>query len=186
MRDQKEPCEASCLKRRAFMKTTATGVATMMLADVFPGRVFAQDADTKVQVTSFPRVAIGKVSELTADKPIEFNYPADALHTTCLLIKLGRQAGGGVGGDQDIVGFSARCTHMGGNMTGGYVGEHKLIGCGEHLTTFDLTRHGTMVAGHATDRLPQIVLEVDDDQIFATGIIGLLYGYNANPIAETK
>ena len=71
-------------------------------------------------------------------------------------------------------------------MTGGYVGEHKLIGCSEHLTTFDLTRHGIMVAGHATDRLPQIVLEVDDDQIFATGIIGLLYGYNANPTAETK
>ena len=43
-----------------------------------------------------------------------------------------------------------------------------------------------MVAGHATDRLPQIILEIEDDQIFAAGIVGLLYGYSANPTAETK
>ncbi|MEZ6152138.1 MAG: hypothetical protein R3C09_18710 [Pirellulaceae bacterium] len=47
-----------------------------------------------------------------------------------------------------------------------------------YLTTFDLTRHGIVVAGHATERLPQIILEIDGDQIYATGIVGLLYGYH--------
>ncbi len=179
-------CDSTCLKRRTFMQATATGVATMLLGEVFPGRAVAQDAGTKVQVATYPRTAIGKVSDLKTDQPVAFNYPTEALHTACQLIKLGTAAGGGVGDEQDIVAFSSRCTHMGGDMAGGYTKEHKLLGCEEHLSTFDLTRHGIMVAGHATDRLPQIILEIEDDQIFATGIVGLLYGYSANPTAETK
>ena len=38
-----------------------------------------------------------------------------------------------------------------------------------------------VVAGHATQSLPQIILEIDGEEIFATGIIGLLYGYHSNP-----
>ena len=166
------------------MKATATGVATMLLTDVFPGRTNAQDAGAKVQVITYPRVAIAKVSDLTADKPLEFNYPSsDAANSNCLLFKLGKPAGGGVGDDADIVAFSARCTHMGGDMSGGFVQEHSVLGCGEHLSTFDLTRHGILVAGHATDRLSQIILEIAEDQIFATGVVGLFYGYSVNPAA---
>ena len=179
------PCEAACWQRRGFLKTTATGVVTMLLADVFPGRVVAQDAGTQVQVATYPRVAIGKVSELKVDTPVEFDYPEEGMHTNCSLIQLGTRAGGGVGEGQDIVAFSARCTHMGGDLSGGYVGQHKLVGCREHLTTFDLTRHGILVAGHATERLPQIILEIDGDDIHATGIVGLLYGYHANPNTDT-
>ncbi|MEZ6081368.1 MAG: hypothetical protein R3C56_38570 [Pirellulaceae bacterium] len=43
-----------------------------------------------------------------------------------------------------------------------------------------------MVAGHATERLPQIILEIDGDQIYATGIVGLLCSYTTNPTAETQ
>ena len=180
------PCEETCLQRRGFLKTTATSVVTMLLADVFPGRAVAQDAGTQVQVATYPRMAIGKVSDLKNDTPIEFDYPETGTNTNCSLVKLGTQAGGGVGSDQDIVAFSARCTHMGGDLSGGYVGKHKLVGCREHLTTFDLTRHGIMVAGHATERLPQIILEIDGDDIYATGIIGLLYGYHENPTTDTQ
>ena len=66
-------------------------------------------------------------------------------------------------------------------MTDGYDAQHKLLGCGEHLSTYDLTRHGIMVAGHATESLPQILLEIEDDNVYATAIVGLLYGYNENP-----
>jgi len=186
MNQSQEPCDASCIKRRGFLQSTAATATMMWLADVFPGRVSAQDAQTKVPVVSLPRTAIGNVSELQIDAPVEFNYPSNAIHTNCLLIKLGTPAGGGVGEDADIVAFSSRCTHMGGDLSQGYVGEHKLVGCGEHLTTFDLTRHGILVAGHATERLPQIILEVDGDEIFATGIVGLFYGYHTNPTAETE
>ncbi|MGB7347847.1 MAG: arsenate reductase (azurin) small subunit [Pirellulaceae bacterium] len=186
MNETKQPCDANCLKRRGFLKTTAASVSMMLLADVFPGRVAAQDADTRVQVSLFPRTQIAKLSDLRQDVPVEFNYPSSALHTNCMLIKLGTAAGGGVGDDNDIVAFNARCTHMGGDLSTGYVSQHKLLGCGEHLSTFDLTRHGIMVAGHATERLPQIILETDGDDILATGIIGLYYGYHVNPTAETN
>ena len=37
-----------------------------------------------------------------------------------------------------------------------------------------------VIAGHATEALPQIILELDGDDIYATGIAGLLYGYSVN------
>lgn len=181
-----EPCADSdiCPARRLFLKTTATGVATMLLSELFPGRVLGQDPDREVNVASYPRVAVAKVSELKQDEPVDFFFPSNQLHTGCVLVKLGRQAGGGVGPDQDIVAFSTMCTHMGNDMMDGYVAEHKVIGCDAHLSTFDLTRHGILVAGHATASLPQIVLEIEDDTVYATAIAGLIYGYNQNPPAE--
>ncbi|QDT12203.1 arsenate reductase (azurin) small subunit [Planctomycetes bacterium K23_9] len=186
MKSSNQSCSSDCVKRRGFLQTTAASVTMMLLADVFPGRVSAQDAGTEVPVVELSRQRIAKLSDLTKDVPIEFNYPSRALHTNCILYKLGTEAGGGVGPDADVVAFSARCTHMGGDLSQGYIAEHKLVGCGEHLTTFDLTRHGIMVAGHATERLPQIILELDGDEIFATGIVGLFYGYHQNPTAENN
>jgi arsenite oxidase small subunit len=49
-----------------------------------------------------------------------------------------------------------------------------------HLSTFDLTRHGLVVAGHGTQSLPQVVLEADDDVLYATGMMGLIYGFSSN------
>jgi arsenite oxidase small subunit len=39
-----------------------------------------------------------------------------------------------------------------------------------------------VVSGHATLGLPQITLETDGDDIFATGVIGLIFGYHDNRI----
>ena len=99
-------------------------------------------------------------------------------------MKLGTEAGGGIGADKDIVAFSSLCTHMGWGLSDTritYRKEHKMLGpCPLHLTTFDLTRYGMVVAGHATEALPQIVLEVDGDDIIATGVLGLIYGKRDN------
>jgi arsenite oxidase small subunit len=66
-------------------------------------------------------------------------------------------------------------------MQGTYKEEYKALGpCPFHLTSFDLTRHGIVIAGHATESLPQIVLEVEGDAIYATGLIGLVYGRAQN------
>lgn len=179
--ERTESCGATCVSRRLFMAASGAATATLLLGEVFPGRVVGQDAGARVEVNNLPRKQIAPLSKLVADQPITFNYPGDGDLTNCILVKTGETAGGGIGDAQDIVAFSARCTHMGGDLDGLYNAEHKVAGpCGEHLTTFDLTRHGIVVAGHATQALPQIILEVDGDEIYATGIVGLLYGYAAN------
>lgn len=169
------------VQRREFIAASSAAVSTLLLGELFPGRVSAQDSKTAVEVAAYPRTRIASINDLKQGTAIPFDYPGDGLHTNCLLMQLSHPAGGGIGAKQDIVAFSARCTHMGGDLSEGFVTEHNVLGCGEHLTTFDLTRHGMVVAGHATQSLPQIVLELDGDDIFATSIIGLLYGHHSNP-----
>jgi len=51
-----------------------------------------------------------------------------------------------------------------------------------HLSERYRRRHEFLLsAGHATASLPQIVLELDGDDIIATGVMGLFYGHNRNP-----
>ena len=40
-----------------------------------------------------------------------------------------------------------------------------------------------VVSGHATLGLPQILLEIEGDEIVATGVMGLLYGHHDNRAA---
>ncbi len=177
------PCSAQPMSvgRRDFLAIGSATVSTLLLGQVFPGRVGAQDEQTVVRVASFPRVRVTDLDAIQPDKPLAFNFPHDALHCASLLVQLRAKAGGGIGPGQNIVAFNTRCTHMGADVSQGYVSEHQVIGCSEHLTTFDLTRHGMVVAGHATESLPQIVLEIEDGVVFATSLIGLIYGYAANP-----
>ncbi|MBI2370142.1 MAG: arsenate reductase (azurin) small subunit, partial [Deltaproteobacteria bacterium] len=127
-----------------------------------------------------------RVSRLKVDQPVTFQYPWKDLNSTNIEVKLGIPAGGGVGPDQDIVAFSALCTHMGGPLLGQYKGLYKVLGpCPFHLTTFDLTKHGMVVAGQATESLPQILLETKGDEIWATGVMGLIYGYHSNLARKT-
>ncbi len=171
--------------RRDFLKAAAISFTSVTFADVFGQAALAQVAGERTNLATYPRKKIATLDNLAVDAPIAFDYPEQGMHSNCMLVRLNRPAGGGVGEKQDIVAFSTRCTHMGGDMSSGYVAEHQLIGCGEHLTTFDLTRHGIVVAGHATQSLPQVVLEVEGDSVFATGIVGLLYGHHENPGRKT-
>jgi arsenite oxidase small subunit len=86
-----------------------------------------------------------------------------------------------VGPGSDVVAFNLTCPHQGGPLHGTYKPEHQILGaCPLHLTTFDLTRHGMVVSGHATESLPQIVLETQGEDIYAVGVLGLVYGFSAN------
>ncbi len=178
------PCSAAdlCVSRRHMLAVTGAGVAAVLLGDLFGARVLAQDAGRPARFARYPRKLIGTVSALEQDKQVPFLYPGDSeLYSGCILIKLGRRAGGGVGPGQDIVAFSAYCAHMGAAMYGAYDPVYKVAGpCPQHLTTYDLTRHGMLVAGHATQSLPQIVLEADGNDLHAVGILGLIYGVHDN------
>ena len=56
-------------------------------------------------------------------------------------------------------------------------GSDKALGpCPLHLTTFDLTRHGIFISGQAYQSLPQVLLELEGDDIYAVGMFGLIYG----------
>ncbi len=130
------------------------------------------------EVKEHERIRIASLDDVRLDEEFPFQYPSDDPFATNVLVKLGEEAGGGVGPDKDIVAFHQLCTHMGGPLVGTYKKEHKVLGpCPFHLTTFDLTRHGMVVSGHATESLPQVILEVEENEIYAKGFMGLLYGH---------
>lgn len=169
-----------CINRRQFLFYSAGAVSTVALSSIFGATAaFASEA----KYAEYPRKKIATLSELKQDEPVDFFYPNDdATYAQCFLVKLGEKAGGGVGPDEDIVAFSSLCTHMGGLLNRSYKPEHKVAGpCPSHLTTFDLTRHGMVVAGHAVESLPQIVLAVEGNEIYATGVAGLIFGSAKNP-----
>lgn len=169
---QKHVCTS--MSRRGFL--ILGGSAVTVLA------TYGSGAEAQELVSSsYVRKVIGKMSDLQKGKAITFTYPTDDIEN--LLMQLNEEAGGGVGPERNIVAFNTICPHM-----GGYMGEdefkpkHSVLGpCPLHLSTFDLTKHGMIVSGHAVESLPQIVLAIDGDDIVATGVMGLFYGYSQNP-----
>lgn len=172
--------ERGCYSRRRFLLMGGSVAAATVFLSAFPES--AMGAKMPALLARYPRKKIVKLSQLRNDVPVEFKYPYDdPVHSASFLVKLGVRAGGGVGPEGDIVSFNALCTHMGGPLMGKYKKDHRAVGpCPIHLTTFDLTRHGMVIAGHATESLPQIVLEVKGDDIYATGVMGLIYGRDNN------
>jgi arsenite oxidase small subunit len=171
-----------CLSRRAFLLGSGTAMSITLLDGPLS---VALGPGVALQKAAYPRKRIARVSQLREDQPVTFQYPWKDFNSTNMLVKLGTPAGAGVGPDRDIVAFSSLCSHMGGPLVGQYRGRYKVLGpCPFHLTTFDLTRYGMVVAGQATESLPQIVLETQDDEIWATGVMGLIYGYHSNLVAR--
>jgi arsenite oxidase small subunit len=159
--------DRTCLGRRDFL---LAGGKLVLLAAV-PGLA---DPVWARRVQDAP-LEVARLSALRTGVPLWFDYP----HTgyANVLVKLGVTAGGGIGPQRDIVAFSARCTHLGGDLRGALRPAEQMLGpCPRHLTTFDLTRHGVVITGHATQSLPQVILEPDGDKIRAVGMQGLVYG----------
>ena len=166
------------MSRRQFLLTSGVTTATVMVA-MHAGTAMAKEVPAVV--STYPRKLIGKLSELTQDEPLDFDYPDEGAYAEAMVVKLGVEAGGGIGPDRDVVAFNYTCTHQGGPLAGTYKGETKSLGaCPLHLSTFDLTRHGILISGQAYQSLPQILLELEGDNIFAVGVFGLIYGRHDN------
>ncbi|NNE88065.1 MAG: arsenate reductase (azurin) small subunit [Silicimonas sp.] len=160
------------MNRRQFLLTG--GIATTVVMVGIPGM---PEAQTPAAVSTYPRKLIARLSELTTDEPFDFEYPDEGEYAESILVKLGKEAGGGIGPQKDVVAFNYTCTHQGGPLQGTYQAADKALGpCPLHLTTFDLTRHGIFIAGQAYQSLPQVLLELDGDDIYAVGMFGLIYG----------
>ncbi|MGI9382536.1 MAG: arsenate reductase (azurin) small subunit [Methyloligellaceae bacterium] len=162
------------LSRRAFLLTSGATGATVWVT-LNAGTALAKKVPAAV--ATYPRKLVARLSKLKQDVPVDFNYPDDGDYAGSILVKLGVEAGGGIGPDRDVVAFSHTCTHQGGPLAGTYKGETKSLGaCPLHLSTYDLTRHGILISGQAYQSLPQILLELDGDKIYAVGVFGLIFG----------
>jgi arsenite oxidase small subunit len=175
----------ACMSRRQLLLAgglTVSVVALTGLPDMGLAQTKKRAKEARPQFAlkaEYPRQKIGTLSALKTGQPLEFAYPYNNVRN--ILVKLGAPAGAGVGPGQDVVAYNQLCTHMGASIAGTYKDRHQVLGpCPLHLTTFDLTRHGMVVSGHATESLPQIVLETTGDDIYAVGVMGLIYGYSKN------
>jgi len=164
------------MSRRRFLLTSSAATATAtVLVTLNPGTPHAQQVPAVI--ATYPRKLIAKLSDLKVDKPFDFTYPDDGAYSESMVVKLGVEAGGGIGAKKDIVAFNYSCTHQGGDLSGTYKGDTKSLGaCPLHLSTYDLTRHGILISGQAYQSLPQVLLELEGNDIYAIGVFGLIYG----------
>jgi arsenite oxidase small subunit len=161
------------MSRRKFLLASGVTTATVMVT-MNMGTSLAQ---VPAVVATYPSKKIAKLSDLKTDKPLDFEYPDEGAYAQSMLVKLGQPAGGGIGPERDVVAFNYYCTHQGGDLTGSYKGDTKSLGaCPLHLSTYDLTRHGILISGQAYQSLPQVLLEIDGDDIYAVGVFGLIFG----------
>lgn len=162
------------MTRRRFLLTSGLATATVMVM-LNPGTPFAHEVPGVV--ATYPRKLVAKLSALEDDAPVDFRYPDEGAYAEAMIVKLGVSAGGGIGPDRDVVAFNYTCTHQGGSLTGTYKADTKSLGmCPLHLSTYDLTRHGILISGQAYQSLPQVLLELEGDDIYAVGVFGLIFG----------
>ena len=168
----------ACMGRRELLILGGTSV-TVVGALAVAGPALAQAPE--LVMSTYSRKTIGSLSALRRGEAVSFTYPTDDIEN--LLFLLDEEAGAGIGPDRNIVAFNTVCPHVGGYMDAGtFRPEYSVLGpCPLHLSTFDLTKHGMVVSGHSTASLPQIALELEGDDIVATGVMGLFYGYSHNP-----
>lgn len=124
----------------------------------------------------YPRRAVAKTSSLKPNEPVTFEYPSKG--QTSVLVDLGENVPGGVGDNGSIVAYSSLCQHMGCPV--GFEPEAKQFLCGCHQTRYDPAREGVVIQGVAQRPLPRIALELDGEDIVATGVAGLIYGFRSN------
>jgi arsenite oxidase small subunit len=164
------------MTRRRFLLTSGMASATFtVMVTLNPGTPLAQQVPA--MVATYPRKLIANLSQLKQDEPIDFQYPDEGAYSESMVVKLGVEGGGGIGPDRDVVAFNYTCTHQGGGLDGTYKGDTKSLGaCPLHLSTYDLTRHGILISGQAYQSLPQVLLELDGEDIYAVGVFGLIFG----------
>lgn len=168
------------LSRRSFLFLGGGALLTVAVSGV------AGAEGLSLQMAPYPRRKVGRLSALKAGQPVAFQYPFKHPNCTNYLYLLSAPAGGGIGPGRDVVAFNSMCPHQGGPLDGKLQARHQVLGpCPLHLSTFDLTRHGMVVSGHATESLPQVVLELQGDDIYATGVMGLVYGFHHNQARPT-
>ncbi len=167
------------LSRRNFFKLTGLGAAAAATPGAFAQNAMPGSADAGRQ--AYPVQPIARLDALVVNQPLDFAYP-DA-GSACQLLRLGHAVPGGIGPQQDIVAYSILCPHMG--CPTSYESSSRRYKCGCHFSVFDPEMGGQQVIGQATQDLPRVLLELDDDgSIRAVGMVGLVYGRQSNVMTQ--
>jgi len=162
--------------KRNFLKLVLTlgGLATVgSFASMFRILFFvpAPNAGSTTSVPLvWPVIKIANVSTLDPTTPLSFNYPL--VETPNILVKLGVQAQGGVGPDNDIVAFSQVCQHLGciyafvgtgsaPTCNGSYKATDPVGYCCCHGSIYDLVNGAKVTSGPAPRPVPQVTLKYD-------------------------
>lgn len=182
--------------RRRFLKAAAAASVTTLVAGCnspsSDERTTARTADDPEttsppdspngrmdRLNAYPRVQVASVGDLSTGDVEQFAYPLQGQSN--FITKLGTESIGGVGPENDIVAFSNKCTHAGCSVGGQVSPDDRMAGpCPCHFTSFDISKGGLVVVGQATTDLPQVRLEVEDGDIYATHVDGLVWGYHNN------
>ncbi len=182
---------STTISRRRLLKygsvVAVSAVLGSTLLSYYYGRPQSERGEIPpVGVIEFPRLRVAGLSDLEVGKPLDFRYPLENFNSSSFIVKLGAQAIGGIGPEGDIVSFNYMCTHMGCALIGMYNHDHRMLGpCPCHFTRFDLTKNGMVIIGQATENLPQVTMELEGEDIYATGVMRLIYGYRSN-LADVK
>lgn len=166
------------ISRRNFVKMGVTGIAAAPIVGCKEMPAVSAEKQAITATLPYPSTSIGKAATFSDNVPVSFSFP-DA-SSPCVIIKMGKPTPGGVGPDNDLVAYSTMCTHMGCPVS--YDAAERTFKCPCHYTLFDAELSGQMVCGHATEDLPQIVLEYDskNDTVHAVGVNGKIYGRQTN------
>jgi nitrite reductase/ring-hydroxylating ferredoxin subunit len=101
---------------------------------------------------------IASTADLAVGASLVFDYPAP--HDSCILVRLS---------GSEYVAFSQKCTHLSCAVIPRP--DQGVFHCPCHEGSFEL-RTGRVIAGPPPRPLPRIRLQIDEDDIFATGIEG--------------
>lgn len=176
------------LSRRRFIKSAGMAGALAVGIFAFPSgltQVVQAVTPDAVRITrTYPRLKIARLADLIEGQPVDFRYPLREHQN--FVVKLGAPAWDGIGPVGDIVAFNYLCSHMGCPLNGQYKHEHRMLGpCPCHFSRFDLAKNGIMILGQATQSLPQVLLELEQGEIHAVAVSGLVYGYHDNLMEGT-
>lgn len=106
--------------------------------------------------TAPQRRKIAEAQQLAVGEAVGFHYPTE--HDPCLLLRRG---------EREFVAFGAQCTHL---MCGVRPEpDSGRLHCPCHRGYFD-SATGSPLAGPPRRPLPRILLEVEEDSIYATGV----------------
>jgi len=164
--------------RREFLMAGAAAGAFVGAGVVLPVAIMLTDDDgsSDFEAMIYPRKRIGSLADLNTGEPVFFDYPL--VGQSNMLVKVGAPAESGVGPDEDVVAFSNLCTHMGCPITTYQSDEGVLGPCPCHFTTFDIAHDAQVTLGQATQKLPRVLLLTEGDDIYAHGLLRLVYGYH--------
>lgn len=143
------------LDRRGFMKTMV-GAAGLFAISTLPWGVLAAKELTSKTKKTYPKLKIIDVSRLKVGESAEFAYPNE--HESALLIRLG---------ENDYKAYQNACTHL--KCPVFWSREDEKLVCPCHHGFFD-PKTGIPTAGPPKRPLPEIVIAVEGNVIYATGV----------------